>query len=253
MNELPIDNQTFQRCQIPIIFEVPDDQNGNAGIMLSLADRYLTTIHGAFNLEWNLPQDYTNIRAYEQCMTIPPNIPYYRQPNPNTEFPRQLSNRCIPQPDYSSLLPLLIAAYRKNINIGDYNIISERNSLRKLAMNNEDYVIGVQRFGPTLFLRRYDHRIVNMNDYGHRFEQMCTPNYHLTANYYQLVEGCFGNLRTLITAETDAISEQNEAIELKCRSDPNIPENDLSQYWLQAFLGKLFYLNYIKSFPTLFI
>jgi hypothetical protein len=253
MSELPIDNQTFQRCQIPIICEVSDDQNWNAGIMLPLADGYLATTLGAFNLEWNLPQDYRNVRAYEQCMTIPPNIPYYRQPNPNTGFPHH-SHNLIPQPDYSSLLPLLIAAHHNNIDIGQYNIISERNSLRKLAMNNEDYVIGVQRFGPTLFLRRYDHRIVDMNDYGHRFEQICTPNYHLAANYYQLVEGHFDNLTTLITAETDAISEQNgEAIELKCRLNPDIPQNDLSQYWLQAFLSKLFYLNYTKSFLTLFI
>jgi hypothetical protein len=244
MSELPIDNQTFQHCQFPIVCEVSDDQNWNAGIMLPLADQYSATILGAFNLEWNLPQDYTNIRAYEQCITIPPNIPYYREPNPNIKFSRQSPNGRIHQPDYSSLLPLLIAADRNNINIRQYNIISERNSLRKLAMNDKDYVIGVQKFGPTIFLRRYDRRRVNMNDYGYQFEQMCTPNYDLTANYFQLVEGRFGNLRTLITAETDAIYEQNEeAIELKCRLNPNIPENDSSQYWLQAFLSKLFYLN----------
>ncbi|CAF1198137.1 unnamed protein product, partial [Rotaria sp. Silwood1] len=240
MSELPIDNHVFQRCQIPISFEVLDDQNWNECTTLSLADRYSARVRAAYNLEWNLPQDYRNINAYDRCITIPPKIPYYKEPNQDTLFPSRLPNQRIPQPEYTSLLPLLIAAGRNDINIGQYNIISERNSLRKIAMNNENYVVGLQKFGSTLFLRRYDRRIVDMNDFGHRFEQMCTPDYHLKANFYQLIEGRFGNLTMLITAETDAICKRNgEAIELKCRSNLDIPKEIMRQYWLQAFLGEV--------------
>ncbi|CAF4565686.1 unnamed protein product, partial [Rotaria sp. Silwood2] len=238
MSELPINNHVFQRCEILISFEVFDDQNWNECTTLSLADRYSARVRAAFNLEWNLPQDYRNINAYDRCIAIPPKIPYYKEPNQDAIFSSRLPNQRIPQPEYTSLLSLLIAAGRNDINIGQYNIISERNSLRKIAMNNENYVVGVQKFASTLFLRRYDRRIVGMNDFGHRFEQMCTPDYHLKANYYQLIEGRFGNLTMLIKAETDAICKRNEeAIELKCRSNSDIQKDVKHQYWLQAFLG----------------
>jgi hypothetical protein len=83
-----------------------------------------------------------------------------------------------------------------------------------------------------------------MGNIGHRFEQMCTPNYHPRATYHRLVEGYIGDLRTLIAAEIDAISEGNGvAIELKCKSDDNMSIETRCDYWLQAFLGKFAYFG----------
>ncbi|UJR18021.1 hypothetical protein I4U23_004922 [Adineta vaga] len=115
---------------------------------------------------------------------------------------------------------------KSHMNIPQYKkCIFERpripNSLRKIAMNNENYVIGVKRIGSTLFLRRHDKRLINKNDVGFRFEQMCRPNYHLDAEYKLLVEGCFGNLRTLITAEADAVCKPHRTMEFKSRLDSN--------------------------------
>ena len=236
MGELPIDNETFRRCQMLFAFKDLDGQSSNS----LLVRDYSPNVCAQFNLGWTLPENYTNIHAYEECMRTSLSIPYYRQPEPGSELPPTRPKRCIPQPQYSSLLPLLIAAHRNDINIDQYQVVSERHSLRKIAMNNEDYVVGVQKFGQTLFLRRYDCRRVNMNDHGYRFEEMCTPHYRLKADYYQLIEGCFGNIRTLLTAETDAVDRENgQAIELKCRVNENLSTEDRSQYWLQAFLGKL--------------
>ena len=236
MVELPIDDQTFRRCQI--VMEISDEHHWDTSTMVPLIGNYTPEFRGDFNLQWNHCLDYRDIQGYEQCMTIPAELPYYRQPNPDTQLPSQSPNRVIPQPEYTSLLPLLIAAHHYNINLNQYQVVSERNSLRKISMSDEDYVVGVQKFGPTLFLRRYDHRFVNRNDYGYRFEQMCTSGHDLQANYFQLIEGHVGDLRTLITGETDAVDEQDgQAIELKCLLNGILREQDCNRYWLQAFLG----------------
>ena len=240
MGELPIDNETFRRCQMLFAFQDLDDQNSNSSANPVLVRDYSPGVCAQFNLAWALPEDYTSIQAYEQCIGIYPSIPYYTQQKPGSKLPPMRRKRRIPQPKYSSLLPLMIVAQRNDINIDYYQVVSERHCLRKIAMNSEDYVVGVQKFGQTLFLRRYDCRRVNMNDHGYRFEEMCTPHYRLRAGYYQLIEGRFRNIRTLITAETDAIDRQNgQAIELKCRVNENVSAQDRSKYWLQAFLGKL--------------
>jgi hypothetical protein len=255
MTELSIDNETFQRCQMPISFQVFDDQNLNARATRRLTDLYLPEVRAAFNLEWDLPSDHKNVKLYKQRVNTPPIIPYYNRPAPNSEFPHGVANANIRQPPYTSLLPLLIAAHRNSIDIDQYDIISERNSFRKIAMNTEDYVVGVQKLGRTLFLMRHDRRTVNMNDPGHRFEQLCTPDYNLRASYHQLIQGRIGNLRTLIKAETDAISRANgEAIELKCRrTNLDIPDQYWRDYWLQAFLGKFDNLNGLKLCVDLFL
>jgi hypothetical protein len=70
-----------------------------------------------------------------------------------------------------------------------------------------------------------------------------------------LIQGRIGNLRTLITAETDAVSKANgEAIELKCRqTNSDIPDQYWPGYWLQAFLGKFDNLNELKICVDLFL
>jgi hypothetical protein len=105
-------------------------------------------------------------------------------------------------------------------------------------MNNENYTIGVVRFGSTIFLRRYDtYRTIDKNDIGYRFEQMCTPNSYLDGNYLQLIEGKIGTLKTLIIAEVDGIERRTgQSIELKCHK--NSGNQHQQDRWLQAFLSK---------------
>jgi hypothetical protein len=82
-------------------------------------------------------------------------------------------------------------------------------------MNTGEYVIGVMNHGGTLLLRRYDKRKVDKNAIEFLFEQICTTDYDFGFNYYHLVEGQIGELRILIIAEIDAISQEDgNSIEL---------------------------------------
>lgn len=178
-----------------------------------------------------------SIADYKQCLSPSDEVPYYNEPQNDSEFPSKERNSEIPAKK-TSVLPILITAHRKGINVQDYHFISERTSFRKIAMDNEDYVIGVKRFGKTIFLRRYDDRATDMSDEGHRFERMCIPNYKHDSAFHLMVEGQFDTLRTLIAAQTDAIDENTgDALELKSR----LNGTDIARpadCWLQSFLSK---------------
>ena len=100
----------------------------------------------------------------------------------------------------------------------------------------------MQKFGKTLFLRRHDERNNNYSNTGHRFERLCTRTYNKNASYYQLVEGTIGNLRTLIFAETDAVFDNEDPVELKCSFENHLDDDRRSDVWLQAFLSKFKFL-----------
>ncbi|CAF1299658.1 unnamed protein product [Adineta steineri] len=237
MSSLLIDDETFARCHILSEVVVDDIQDSNIVGVDKLSNAYLAKCRGSFNLKWDHPHDPTNIKAYEECTTVPGIIPYYWRPKGNEALPPETQNVVIRQPSYVSILPLLISARHYKVDIQKYDIISERNSFRKITMNNEDYVISVQKFGNTVFLRRHDERPDTMNDVGHRFEQLCKPGYNINAFYYQLIEGNVDNLRTLISGETDAILENEHPIELKCSEYDDIYWKYLDQHWLQTFLS----------------
>jgi hypothetical protein len=232
--------KVFDHHQLVIAFEDYDDQNLDTLILPLLANSYSPNVCGSSNLIRPLPPDPTSIINYDPCVRTPPQTPYFDQPVSNSIFPRRQRshNPPISEPEYTSLLPLLINAHRNNVEIHQYDIISERNSFMKISRNKEDYVLSVMKFGSTLFLRRHHDDGIRENDVGRRFERMCTPGYHLTASYNQLIEGHMGNLRTLIIAETDAVSRENgKAIELKCRSNQGIRQR--RDCWLQTFFGKI--------------
>ncbi|CAF1343166.1 unnamed protein product [Adineta steineri] len=238
MSSLLIDDETFARCHILNEVAVDDIQDSNIVGVDKLSNAYLAKCRGSFNLKWDHPHHPTNIKAYEECTTVPGTIPYYWRPKVNEALPPETQNVVIRQPSYVSILPLLISARHYKVDIQKYDIISERNSFRKITMNNEDYVISVQKFGNTVFLRRHDERPDTMNDVGHRFEQLCKPGYNINAFYYQLIEGNVDNLRTLMSGETDAILENEHPIELKCSEYDDIYWKYLDQHWLQTFLNK---------------
>lgn len=202
-----------------------------------LVSNCVPKILAAFNLTPGLPKNHMDIPGYGSCVLRGLQVPYYRKPEVHSLFPWPSRVRVHRQPKKTSLLPLLITAQRNWIDIRHYDVISERNSFRKIAMNNENYVVGVQRIGRTLFLRRHDERHVDRNNVGYRFERMCRPAYRLDAQFYLMVERSIGNLRTLITAETDAVCEQTkQPLELKSRLRTNKINQPLD-CWLQAFLG----------------
>ncbi|CAF1360293.1 unnamed protein product [Adineta steineri] len=228
--------KVFDSNQSAIAFEDYDDQTLDPQILSTLTDSYLPNVLGSFNLIKPLPSDPKNIIDYDRCVRIPPQTPYFHKPELYSMFPRRSRRPRHHPPEYSSLLPLLIAAKRNNVAVDQFDIVSERNSFRKIAMNKGDYVISVMKFGSTLFLRRHDDKRGEWNNVGQQFERMCTPGYHRIGTYNQLIEGHIGNLRTIIVAETDAISiEDGKAIELKCRSNQQI--KDRHDSWIETFFG----------------
>ncbi|CAF1349483.1 unnamed protein product [Adineta steineri] len=244
MNSLPIDDETFARCRLHSEVVIDDDKISKASGVKASFETYLAKFRGSFNLTWSHDYLPTDIAEYEKCITVHAKAPYYREPYYDNQLPPKLTNLVIRQPFYASILPLLISARHNKVNIENYHVVSERNSFRKITMNNEDYVISVQKFGNTVFLRRHDERSDTMDDVGHRFERLCTPDYKNEASYYQLIEGNIGNLRTLISGETDAVVENEHAIELKCSTYNNLYWKYLDQNWLQTFLSKCMILIY---------
>ncbi|CAF3655111.1 unnamed protein product [Adineta steineri] len=226
-------DQLFNRLHLVNVFD--DDFPSNSS--LSIVNSYSPCVRGSCTLAWHLPADPLNIQYYRRCLAIPGEIPYFI-PSPRTPYlPPEQSDSFVRQPRFTSLLPLLLTAQGTGIDVRQYNIISERNSLRKIAMNNEVYTIGVIKFGSSIFLRRYDtYQTINRNDIGYRFEQMCTTGNYLDGNYIQLIEGHIGTLKTLMTGETDAVERRTgQSIELKCHRKPD--NQDIQDWWLQAFLS----------------
>ncbi|CAF1272770.1 unnamed protein product [Adineta steineri] len=227
--------------QLTFIREYENNQDGenNAIDSGSIINGYQPRILTDFNLDWQLPADHLAIQLYRDATTVPANrIPFFTAPAINTNFPVGDPNY-IPQPRNTSFLPCLIAAKATQVDFRQYDIVSERNSLRKIAMNAEKYAVGVMRYGRTLLLRRYDRRSINRNNVGFLFEEMCTPSYPPGAEYKYLIEGRIGTLRALVTAEIDAVSNENtqtnNSIELTCRKEEKI--HNRVDAWLQMFLS----------------
>lgn len=233
MNNSNILDDVLDRCGIPIPFN--DNEYPTADVSQeTYSPRRVTT----YNLHRAHHYHPTSIQGFLGCMPTPVQVPRYRKPSLGAEFPPAPIQRVIRQSPYASILPILIATNRAQIDIQRYDVVSERNSFRKIATNSQRYVISVQKCGRTLFLRRHDDRLINLQDFGYRFEQLCTPDYDLHANYYQLIEGRLGDLTTLISAETDAVAADEQPIELKCKLNGMLHPRDRLDFWLQAFLSK---------------
>ena len=240
MANSPIPLDIFDR--LTLIRQFDNNQDGEDGAIdpLLLINGYKPHVLTAFNLNWHLPKDHLATQLYREAITVPANrIPVYTAPAIGVNFPVGNPN-FIPQPRNTSLLPCLITAQTIRQDFRQYDIVSERNSLRKIAMNVGRYAVGVMRHGKTLLLRRYGRRSVNRNDFGFLFEEMCTPGYPSGAQYKYLIDGTIGTFRTLVTAEIDAVSDEgnqhNNSIELTCRKGKNI--QDRTDVWLQTFLSK---------------
>ncbi|CAF1509011.1 unnamed protein product [Adineta ricciae] len=222
---------------------------------LSLVDSYAPQLRGSCTLYWYLPRDPLNITEYRRCTVLPAHTPYFAPPAIPAYLPggpRQRAHVC--KPFYTSLLPLLLTARHARVDIRQYDIVCERNSIRKFVNNNEDYIISVARVGSIIFLRRHpSYRSVDRNDVGFRFEQMCTiQNGFVDGTYHRLAEGQIGELRVLILAETDAVKQENfrESIELKCQQK-TVNKSQQHDWWLQAFLDYIISVARVGS--TIFL
>ncbi|CAF1017138.1 unnamed protein product [Adineta steineri] len=256
MHNPPIPEAILNRCVLIKKFQSNQNEINEEVDPMGLINKYKPHILNRFNVNRYLPDDHRAIQSYRDVLTIPAEqVPIFSAPQLNTLFPALPPNE-IPQPKYSSLLPILIPAQAADIDFYQYDIVSERNSLLKIASTHKECIVGVVRCGKTLFLRRYDRRRANQNDAGYQFERMCTPGYDLEVEYKYLIEGYIGNFQTLITAQVHSVSEDDGLpIELKCPelkcSRSNCPqlkcpelkclEGDgklhLDEKWLQMFLG----------------
>ncbi|CAF1686932.1 unnamed protein product [Rotaria magnacalcarata] len=236
-NGLP--NSLFTRLQLVMALDDFPDQLEDASS--SYVDSYDARVLGSCTLAWHLPTDPLSVSNYRRCSVIPGQVPYYVPPLLPCPLPSDSRpNSRIVKPTHASILPLLLTARQVRVDVRQYDFVSERNSLRKFMLNDEDYIISVMRFDNTIFLRRHAaYHSIDRNDKGYRFEEMCTTtSNYLNGDYHQLTEGRIGELRTLILAETDAIKQENgEAIELKCHK--NLPGKWMQHdWWSQSYLSK---------------
>lgn len=236
INGLQID--LFTRLQFVIAYD--DYPSQLSDISPTLIDSYLPRVLGSCTLPWRLPKDPLSVSEYRRCIVLPGRPPYYDPPPLPSSLPSGSSNSRINKPIHPSILPLLLTAHHARVDVRNYNIISERNAFRKLAMNDEDFVITVVRFDSALFLRRYPaYHGIDRNDPGYLFEQMCTTtDGSFNGDYLQLIEGQIGELKILMLGETDSIKrENNESIELKCHRR-DLTKSMEHDWWSQAFLSE---------------
>jgi len=237
-----MNNSPIPQCIIDRLVHINEFQNGQAQLDgapngQSLINMYQPHDLIDFNLNRILPEDHLAVQRYQEAITVPADrIPTFVAPNINQDFLQPGQNR-IQKPEDTSFLSLLIPMKAAGVVFHNYDFICAKNSLCRIGMNKGQYVIGVIRYGNTLLLRRYDHqRAMNLNDVGQVFKQMCTPDYPPDASYKKLIEVNIGNLRTLITTDINAVSQENGKIKLKCKSGHN--EGNFNDLWLQAYLSK---------------
>ena len=236
-NGLP--NGLLARLQLVITLdEYPPQLTDDA---ISLLDSYSPSVFGSCTLRWYRPRNPLNVAEYRRSIRLPGQAPYLALPVLPCALPPDLPNARVIIPTHPSILPLLLAANYAGVNVQKYDIVSERNSIRQVAMNNEDYVISVIRLDSTLFLRRYpSYHSVDKNDTGFRFERLCTKkNGFLHSDHYQLVGSRVGEFQILMLCETDALQSGSlQSVELKC-SQHNPTKAFKHEWWLQAFLSKM--------------
>lgn len=226
----------FSRLQFVIVFE---EDSTHLTMESSIFESYVPRVLSSCSVSCKKPENPLDVKAFERVTTLPGQTPYFQQPNLPESLPADRNQKRIMVETYPSLIPLLMTAKFSGIDTRRYHIITQRNSLRKLAMNDEDFAINIVRFESTLFLRRFaSYRVINKNDVGFRFEEMCTNKSNSSVDYYQLIDGQIGKYKILMMGKTDAINRENgESIELKCTT-PNRSRSDKYDWWLQAYLSK---------------
>lgn len=232
INNLP--NGIYNRLQFIVEFEEDSIQFTTESILES----YDGVVLSSCSTFYKVPANPLDIVAFESTTKVPGSIPHLRLPILPRSIPLPKKKGIFVQPKYPSLIPLLMTAKFSKIDTSSYHIVTQRNSLRKLAMNDESFVLNVVRFGSTLYLRRFaKYRTVDKNNVGFRFEEMCTDPSNRKYDFNQLIRSRIGQYEVLMMCETDAINERNESVELKCKKS-DASKSDELDWWLQAHLSK---------------
>ncbi|XP_037042268.1 uncharacterized protein LOC119078705 [Bradysia coprophila] len=202
----------------------------------SIFESYVPRMLGSCSTLVKMPGNPLDVKAFKGSVKIPGRAPFFRQPKLPQRVPAVSKPRMIVEPKYPSLTPILMTAHFSGINLRLYHVVSQRNSLRKLAMNDEDFVVNVVRFGSTLYLRRFLHyRTTDRNNIGFRFEEMCTGSRE-NFDFNQLIDGRIGGYKILMMGKVETIRKgSGESIELKCQKH-RANMADKVDWWLQAYL-----------------
>lgn len=226
----------FQRLQFIREFEEDLEE---LTMESSIYESYIPRVLNSCSTHYTMPHDPLDIEAFLCVVVIPGMTPSFKQPTLPKRLPSVKKKNFSIEPQYPSLIPLLMTAKFSRIDIKRYDVVCQRNSIRKIAANDEDFVISVVRFNATLFLRRFaKNRVRNKNDVGFQFEDICTVKQRRKFDYNQLTEGQIGENRILMMGEVDAIRTENgDAIELKSKKS-NVTNQDKAHWWLQSYLSK---------------
>lgn len=234
INSLPI--AIFNRLHFIVEFEEDLMQFSMESLLESYAPRVLSSC----GTSSRSPKNPLDVAAFQRITNLPGRAPRLQLPQLPQSIPAVSEKRkFVVRPKYPSLIPLLMTAKFSGTDTRHYHVVAQRNSLRRIAANDEDFVINVVQFGTTLYLRCFPrHRVTNKNDVGFRFEEMCTVNGVSNVDFNQLIDGQIGKYKILMMCETDAINRPNgESIELKCKKD-KVSKYHEHNWWLQAFLCK---------------
>lgn len=223
----------FDRLELVIMFEDPTQSND------TIVDNYITRVLSSCSTSCRFPKDPLDVQAHRQATILPARTPYFNLPTLPATLPRVQKKSFFIQPTYPSITPLLKTANHAGIDNRQYHFVLSRNVIRKMTMNNENFVINVVRFGSTLYARCFSsYRTVDKNNVGFRFEKMCTSKHNGHFDYNQLIDAEVGGFKILMMGEVDAINKDNgESIELKCQKS-NLSKIQEHEWWLQAYLSE---------------
>ncbi|UJR19875.1 hypothetical protein I4U23_023008 [Adineta vaga] len=153
MSNLPIPEDIFDRLSFICEYDNNQSEGNDATDTASLINDYQPRLLTNFDLIWNLPENHLATPLYRDAIKVPANrMPYFTAPAIGTNFPRGDPNY-IRQPRNTSLLPSLIDAQAIRVDFRQYDIVSGRNSLRKIAMNAGKYA-HIENFSYKLTCRK---------------------------------------------------------------------------------------------------
>ncbi|KAG4070817.1 hypothetical protein HA402_011043 [Bradysia odoriphaga] len=172
----------------------------------AIFESYVPRVLSSCSTPVKLPANPLDVEAFKRSVKMPGQAPLFRQPKLPQRIPALSKRKMVVEPKYPSLIPLLMTAHFSGINLRLYHVVSQRNSLRKLAMNDEDFVVNVVRFESTLYLRRFSqYRTSDKNNIGFRFEEMCVSGRKDNFDFNQLIDGKIGEFKVLMMGEVDTI------------------------------------------------
>jgi len=179
-----------------------------------------------------------DVNGYFKRLVIPGNPSLYKSPKLPLLLHQQWNRLSLGE---TSLLPMIISSLKSNINLNEFDFVTERTNLNKISMRNTKWRIGIQRIGKTIFLRRFHERNTsNFGEFGFLFEDHCTLQQRKIRNMFcewnKIHTAKIGNFKFLIAAEIDAYDPLRE-IFVELKTVDKLSEYKARNMWTQSFLG----------------